>query len=44
MLIWDGAPWHQTKRVQAVALELGFTVITLPGYSPDLNPIEGLWK
>ena len=24
--------------------ELGFTLIPLPGYSPDLNPIEGLWK
>ena len=38
--------------MQATALELGFTVITLPSYSPDLNPIEepalsltgGLWK
>ena len=44
VLIWDGAPWHKAKRVQATALELGFTVVALPGYSPDLNPIEGLWK
>ena len=44
VLIWDGAPWHQAKRVQAAALELGFTVIALPSYSPDLNPIENLWK
>jgi hypothetical protein len=27
-----------------VASELGFTLKPLPGYSPDLNPIEGLWK
>jgi len=44
VLIWDGAPWHKAKRVQATASELGFTVVALPGYSPDLNPIEGLWK
>ena len=44
MLIWDGAPWHKAKRVQAAAEVLGFTVVALPSYSPDLNPIEGLWK
>ena len=44
VLIWDGAPWHKAKRVQAAALELGFTVVALPSYSPDLNPIEDLWK
>ena len=41
---WYGASWHQAKRVQAAALELGLTVIALPSYSPDLNPIENLWK
>jgi hypothetical protein len=44
VLIWDGAPWHRAKRVQATAAELGLTLVPLPGYSPDLNPIEGLWK
>ena len=52
VLIWDGAPWHTAKRVRATTLELGFTVVALPSYSPDLNPIEepalsltgGLWK
>ncbi|MCB0127218.1 MAG: transposase [Caldilineaceae bacterium] len=42
--IWDGGPCHRAKIVQAAAAELGFTLIALPGYSPDLNPIEGLWK
>ena len=42
--IWDGAPCHRAKLVQAAAAALGFTLIALPGYSPDLNPIEGLWK
>jgi hypothetical protein len=44
VIIWDGAPWHRAKRVQTAAAELGFTLVPLPGYSPDLNPIEGLWK
>jgi transposase len=44
LIIWDGAPWHKAKQVQEAAAELGFTLQPLPGYSPDLNPIEGLWK
>ncbi len=44
VIIWDGAPCHRAKIVQSAAAELGFTLIPLPGYSPDLNPIEGLWK
>jgi len=44
ILIWDGAPWHKAKSVQDTAARLGFTLKPLPGYSPDLNPIEGLWK
>ena len=44
VVIWDGAPWHKAKFVQKTALELGITLELLPGYSPDLNPIEGLWK
>jgi transposase len=44
LIIWDGAPWHKAKAVQEAAAELGFSLRPLPGYSPDLNPIEGLWK
>jgi transposase len=44
VIIWDGAPCHKAKIAQAEAAELGFTLLPLPGYSPDLNPIEGLWK
>jgi len=44
IIIWDGAPWHRSKLVQGTVADLGFTVMPLPGYSPDLNPIEGLWK
>ena len=45
LIIWDGAPWHsRTLAVQEKAEALGLTLVTLPPYSPDLNPIEGLWK
>ncbi|MCB0026386.1 MAG: IS630 family transposase [Anaerolineales bacterium] len=44
VIIWDGAPWHRGRLARDTAAELGFTLLPLPGYSPDLNPIEGLWK
>ena len=43
MLIWDNAPCHVAKKVTAEAARLGITIVNLPGYSPDLNPIERLW-
>ena len=43
-IVLDGAPWHRSKKVAAAAQQLGFTLVQLPAYSPDLNPIEGLWK
>ena len=44
VLIWDGASYHRSLQVRAFANQLGFTILPLPAYSPDLNPIEGLWK
>jgi transposase len=44
VVIWDGAPWHRAGVVQQAAHDLGIELLPLPGYSPDLNPIEGLWK
>jgi transposase len=44
VVIWDGAPWHKAHLVSEAAAELGIELIRLPAYSPDLNPIEGLWK
>ena len=43
-VVWDGAPWHRAKRIAKAAEELGLELEALPSYSPDLNPIEGLWK
>jgi transposase len=44
VVIWDNAPWHKAALVQQAADDLGFELVRLPTYSPDLNPIEGLWK
>jgi transposase len=44
ILIWDGASYHRSQKVRDYANQLGFEILALPGYSPDLNPIEGLWK
>lgn len=43
-IIWDGAPWHRANVLKDRARELGLELVQLPGYSPDLNAIEGLWK
>ena len=44
VIVWDGAPWHRSQEVQTAAAELGFILLPLPAYSPDLNPIEDLWR
>jgi len=44
LILWDGAPWHRALRIRERTQELGLQLLSLPGYSPDLNPIEGLWK
>ncbi|MBV8703439.1 MAG: IS630 family transposase [Acetobacteraceae bacterium] len=44
ILVWDGAPYHRAKAVRAEAAGLGITLLPLPGYSPDLMPVEALWR
>jgi transposase len=40
VLITDQAGWHKSKGLQ---LPDGITVLLLPAYSPELNPVENLW-
>ncbi len=44
-LIWDGLPSHRSRRMHAWirAQRRWLVVERLPGYAPDLNPVEGLW-
>jgi transposase len=40
LVITDGAPWHGAKAVVPDNL----TLVKLPGYSPELNPVEMIWQ
>jgi transposase len=44
-LIWDGLPSHRSRRMQAwLRTQRRWLVVKrLPGYAPDLNPVEALW-
>lgn len=43
-LIWDRAGYHRDRGIQQFAKDLGIILHYLPPYSPNLNPIERLWK
>jgi hypothetical protein len=40
ILVMDGAGWHHSKELK---IPTNFTLLYLPPYSPELNPIERLW-
>ena len=40
VLIMDQAGWHKSRGLK---LPDGITVLLLPAYSPELNPVENLW-
>ena len=40
ILVIDGAGWHKAKCLDVPA---NITLVFLPPYSPELNPIERLW-
>lgn len=45
ILVWDGLPAHKSKVMKAfvAAQRSWLSVVMLPGYCPDLNPVEALW-
>ena len=45
LLIWDGLPSHRSRRMSEwiVSQRDWLSVERLPGYAPDLNPIENVW-
>ncbi|MFA5785759.1 MAG: transposase [Actinomycetota bacterium] len=44
-LIWDGLPSYRSRRMKAwIASQRDWLVVErLPGYAPDLNPVELVW-
>ena len=47
LLIWDGSPIHRGRAVKdflASGASWRLKLQQLPGYAPDLNPDEGVWK
>jgi transposase len=47
LVLWDGAPIHKCKEVKTFLSEGAAKRLHLemfPGYSPDLNPQEGVWS
>lgn len=47
LVVWDGAPihrCHEVKRFLAEGAAERLKLLALPGYAPDLNPDEGVWR
>jgi transposase len=40
VMIWDGAGFHTSKQLRVPD---NITLVHLPTYSPELNPVENLW-
>jgi transposase len=40
VLIWDGAGYHTSGALRVPA---NITLLPLPPYAPELNPVENLW-
>ncbi len=44
IVVLDNFSTHVSNRVKKEAEQLGMYLVYLPPYSPDLNPIEFIWK
>ncbi|MFD0412530.1 transposase [Streptomyces sp. NPDC127108] len=45
VLVWDNLNTHRTVGLRDFVAEHGWiTVFQLPSYTPDLNPVEGVWS
>ena len=45
-LLWGGLPAHRSRAMRAwLGTQRSWLVVEpLPGYAPDLNPVEALWS
>ena len=45
VVVWDGLPAHKSAKMRAlIAARPWLRVYQLPGYAPELNPVENLWS
>jgi transposase len=47
LVVWDGSPIHRGQPVRELLAAGGARRVhleRLPGYAPELNPVEGLWQ
>ena len=44
ILVWDNATFHKSERLKGLIQKHSHTMLFLPPYSPDLNPIEHKWQ
>ena len=44
VVIWDNLGAHRSQLVREAVEAKGATVVFLPPYSPDMNPIERCWS
>ena len=44
IVVMDNLSVHKSKRVRRLIEEAGATLLFLPPYSPDMNPIEGAFS
>jgi transposase len=43
VIVMDNATFHKQQDTQNAIADAGHTLLYLPAYSPDLNPIEHKW-
>jgi transposase len=41
VMVLDGAGWHKSKHLK---LPKNMQLLSLPPYSPELNPVENIWE
>ncbi|ELY96265.1 transposase [Natrialba taiwanensis DSM 12281] len=44
IVVLDGAPYFQASAVTDLAARDDLAFVTLPAYSPELNPVEECWR
>ena len=44
VIVMDNATFHRKSRLTAITKNTGHTLVFLPPYSPELNPIEHFWS